>query len=185
VDGTGMKRMTTSPRDDFSPSWSPDEIQIVYNSRYDGKYEVCITDGKSDKRITFSDGAAAYNPVWSPDGKQIVYYSEKGDGKDQVHVVNPDGTNDMNLTMDTLHNYFPGWTHNNQIVFTQDTKGSQSRAVIMDRDGKDRKYVLNINSFYTRFSPDGSMIAYIIKQGEIKVVASKSGKELKSFSLLE
>ena len=182
-DGSALKRLTNNLEGDFAPSWSPDGIHLVYNSRYNGKYEVYTTDGKTNKRITFSNGASAYNPVWSPDGKQIVYYLETGDGKDQIHVMNADGTNDMNITSDTLHNYFPGWTSDNRIVYTCDTKTGPSYAILIDRDGKNREQVPGIESFYTRLSPDRKMWAFIGRDGKIHIVNAGDSIEITTFSL--
>lgn len=173
-DNNGKKpvRLTQGPKDEFGVTFSPDEKQIAFNDRQSGKPEIYIinTDGTGLKQVTFSHGHSSYNPSWSPDGKYIVYYFEKGDRKDQIHIMNADGTGDRNITNDTLNNYFPNWAGTNKIVYSQD-----KYAFTIKADGTDKKPFMNIESFYTRVSPDGKMIAYVDqKEHCIKIISFKN-----------
>lgn len=184
--GKNSKRMTTHPKEDFAPSWSPDGKQIAFNSKREGKPEIYIVNDDTTglKQITFSHGFSSYNPAWSPDGKLIAYYLEKGDHKDQIYVTNPDGAGAKNLTNDTLNNYFPGWAGNNKIIYSQDLPDRKGSSVFtVKTDGKEKQPLLNLISFFVRYSPDGSMIAYIDPEERCIEVISSKGKLIEKIFL--
>jgi len=179
VDSTGKnpERITTHPGEDFAPSWSPDGKQIAFNSRRDGETEIYMVndDATGLKRITFSNGFSSHNPAWSPDGKFIAYYLAKSDGKDQLFVMKPDGSGEKKLTNDTLNNIFPGWIDRNKITYGQGQPDKKTTKVFtLKPDGKEKQPLLNLYSFYARYSHDGSMIAHIdeMERG-IKIVSAK------------
>jgi Tol biopolymer transport system component len=190
LDGNGKnsKRITTHPQEDFAPAWSPDGKQIAFNSKRDGKPEIYVVndDATGLTKITFSHGFSSYNPAWSPDGKLIADYFEKGDRKDQIYVMKPDGSNAKNLTNDTLNNYFPGWIGKNRIMYSQDLPDKKgSRIFTVETDGEEKQPLLDLISFYARYSPDGSMIAYIdAAEGCIEVISAK-GKLIEKIFLPE
>lgn len=86
-----------------SPSFSPDGEKIVFDMRmntYPTDYEIYVvnTDGTSLRKL-----ATGRYPVWSPDGSKIAYvkYSYEGEyeeGNGQLWIMDPDGTNKMQLT---------------------------------------------------------------------------------------
>lgn len=134
------------------------------------------------KRLTYSNGAAAYSPQWSADGKKIVYYLEKGDSKDQIYVMNVDSSNQVNITKDTLHNYYPSWMKD-RILFTNDLKNGTQKIFTCKPDGSDKKQLLDIKTFYARSSPKANMIAYVDNKEQCIKVISIDGKLLEKIFL--
>ena len=68
ADGSGQRRLTRSPREDFVPAWSPDGRKIAFVSRRDGNAEIYVmnTDGSEQRNLTRSpadDGLVAWSPV--------------------------------------------------------------------------------------------------------------------------
>ena len=111
-----------------------------------------------------------YNPQFSPDGKLIVYYSEKGDGMDQIWIMNADGSNQKLLTGGIGHNIFPGWSADGKRIIFSSSKRDKNDAgsyvegsylYVMNSVGSGLSKLGNINSFFARFSPDGKKIAYV------------------------
>lgn len=76
--GSGTKRLTSSPAWEVLPSWSPDATRIVF-MRFDtgiapdGDLFVMDADGTHITRLTHD--AHAGNPAWSPDGIKIAFWS--------------------------------------------------------------------------------------------------------------
>ncbi|MFQ5627147.1 MAG: DPP IV N-terminal domain-containing protein [bacterium] len=162
------------------PSWSHDGQRIAFSSTMSGAQEIYTAnqDGTNVMRLTESQGHSAYNPAWSPDGMHIAYYLEKGDGQDQVHIMKADGTEDRNITNDTSNNIFPGWIDNSTIIYGQGHKNAPTKAYQISIDGTNKKQVLQIESMYARYSPDGSKIAYINETAGIIEVVTSTGESL-------
>jgi len=55
------------------------------------------SDGTGVTQLTKNDFVEDDDPVWSPDGKHIAFHSTR-DGDEEIFVMNPDGTNQTQLT---------------------------------------------------------------------------------------
>lgn len=183
--GNITRRLTTDAAEDHAPAWSPDGNRIVFNSKRTGKPEIFVVqlDGTGLRRLSHSNPYASYNPQWSPDGKRIVYYLEKGDRKDQIYVMNGDGTGARNITNDTLLNYFPSWAGPDRIIYTQDGVDREAKIMTCDARGRNKRQLLGIESFFARSSPDGKQIAYIDKTDHTIVVVTAEGKRITKIQL--
>lgn len=110
ADGSGRTKLTHGETDEmFGPAWSPDGSTIAfYGADPQGAaiYQVFVmsADGSDVTQITTEPGAS-YDPDWSPDGSKLAYtrlvLDPDGGGFPccaQVYVMNPDGTNQTQLT---------------------------------------------------------------------------------------
>lgn len=78
ADGSGEPRkLTSSPKHDRHPRWSPDGKWIAFESLRDGAPQVYLlpVDGGEAKKLT-AVSTGATQPVWSPDGRKIAFVSE-------------------------------------------------------------------------------------------------------------
>ena len=78
ADGSGVpRRLTTSPRRDAHPRWSPDGKWIAFESARDGEPQIFLLPadggGEARKITTLATGAA--QAVWAPDGKSLAFVS--------------------------------------------------------------------------------------------------------------
>lgn len=185
--GKMVRRVTARSGDDNWVSFSPDEKELVFNSQWNGKHEVFrinnVDTSNHRTRLTNSNGAAAFSPQWSPDGTKIVYYVEKGDSRDQIYVMDANGSNQKNITNDTLHNYYPGWVSGSRLLYTQDHKNGTQKIITCNVDGGHKKQLLDIKTFYARVSPKGDRIAYVDSQEQCIKVVTMEGRLLEKIFL--
>jgi dipeptidyl aminopeptidase/acylaminoacyl peptidase len=76
TEGTTRRQLTTTPRSDRHPRWSPDGKRILFQSNRSGSLQLWIIDvagGEARQLTKVSTGA--YTGTWSRDGKHIAFQS--------------------------------------------------------------------------------------------------------------
>ncbi|MFB0565262.1 MAG: prolyl oligopeptidase family serine peptidase [Candidatus Aminicenantaceae bacterium] len=73
VSGGKPVQLTTSPKSDHSPRWSPDGEKIAFISTRDGTANLYLIriDGGEAQKVTSSE-TGLYSPIWTKDGRYIV-----------------------------------------------------------------------------------------------------------------
>ena len=167
ADGSSVMRLTNDPERDIAPAWSPDGKRIAFSSARDGGLQIYLMnpDGSKQIRVTkVTDGKIKYyNPVWSPDSKRLVFYSVTGDRKDQVQVINADGTNQSVLSGNVGNNIYPGWsTDGKRVIFSSNRDGVDNAIYEVKPDGSQlRRIAAQVTGFVARWSPKGKKIGFV------------------------
>ncbi len=172
ADGTGKTRVTKHRERDSDATWSPDYSQIVYASERTGddppNREIFVMNTETGDsgpltRLTFQAGKD-YDPSWSPNGKRIAFLSKR-DGDWEIYLVNPDGTNLVNLTNNKYTDTDPSWSPDgSRIAFASDRNdpGSDAEIYTMKANGTDVKKLTD-NAYADgdpSWSADGTRIAF-------------------------
>lgn len=167
VDGSGLKRITSSPGDETHPSWSPDGKEILFDSNRGGTWNLYVMrpDGTRERRLT-DPGAAkaeafARHPSWSPDGKWIAFDSDR-DGDEEVYVMKRDGTGLRRLTRSPGRDGHASWTPDGRaIVFGSSRSGAPDVWRVAVRGGNEAALVTGPEmDAGGKVSPDGRRLAY-------------------------
>lgn len=131
-----LKRLTYQRTTDTSPSYSPDDKQIVFSSDRAGQSALYImdADGSNVRRLTYGQGRY-YSPAWSPRG-DLIAFIKQSQGKFNVGVIDPQGNEERILT-DSFMDDNPTWAPNGRVlVFSrQQSRSDRFRVFTIDLTG--------------------------------------------------
>ena len=177
-EGDNLTRLTGDAegmQHNFQAAFSADGKKVVFVGAWNGTgtneiYTMDFVDAvgaspahllpESVRQLTYTGLIERY-PAFSPDGRKIAF--TRLDGKDDIWVMNADGTGQSNLTnnaaTDTFANFSPDGT---KIVFSSDRGSTKSEIWIMNADGSNPVRLTNNDVIDESpvFSPDGMKIAF-------------------------
>lgn len=200
--GLVMPVINTSMNERF-PEWSPDGTQIAYHAdpveRWRFDLFVADANGRNARRLNIAihrEDSPYYDQTyfdeamvsWSPDGGQILFHSGAGNYVDFLAFIHDLTTEETWLLIDSENEIvFPTWSPDGkQIVFALSEQQTSvpshyaymeiSQLYVMnvgDSFGSARQITRGDSVYAPAWSPDGSMLAYVVQTGlseEIYVV---------------
>jgi TolB protein len=169
ADGSRPIRLTQNEIDDGSPTWSPDGRRVAFVRRPDLRTEdiyVMNADGSGVTRLSTGNPHNT-DPSWSPDGTRIAFHSwsESGPSYGGIHVVDPDGTNPVELTSPPAQtgDFSPAWSPDGtKLAFVRASSGLALHVVNADGTGETMLVVTGNTTSWGGpvWSPDGQQIAF-------------------------
>ena len=167
-DGANLVNLTgDSAESDSHPDWSPDGMQIVFDSRRSGKAEIYImkSDGSNPHVITSGPGENT-EPKWSPDGKWIAYHCNQA-GETRICVVSLDGQPPGEPISGTMPVWSPASPDEELRLAFQCFKEGQSDICTVLPDGSDLTNLTDnpADEHSAAWSPDGNWLAFVSNQG--------------------
>lgn len=172
ADGSDPTQITTTPDvQHWSPSWSPDDEQIVYSHAAEGGIRelwIIGSDGSNPTALTATEEADEYAPDWSPNGDLIVF--ERSEYAPHltstIWIISPDGGEPVPLTTSDTECHSPAFSPDGTaIVVLCRNEDDWYDIWVMAADGTNQRRLLvgedGIGS--PTWSPDGEWLA--ISQG--------------------
>lgn len=109
VDGSGLRRLLSTPRLEWPSDWSPNGKKILFTRELPGGTDVYSlnADGSNVRRLTHARGEDI-GGTWSPDGKRIVFTSQRF-RLSHLFVMRADGRGERQLTRHNAEDFEPSW----------------------------------------------------------------------------
>jgi len=165
ADGSNPQRITQNTSVDNNPVWTPDGQRIVYESvGPSGLSHIWImqADGSSQRQLTQGQ-RSHHQPAVSPTG-QIAFTSDR-DGKDDIWLMDLDGTNVRNFTATTdMLESMPSWFSDTAIVFLQepDRRNQTTRAIMRMNFQREVSAITQMRPITSyAMTSDGSLLAMV------------------------
>ncbi|MDP3047367.1 MAG: DPP IV N-terminal domain-containing protein, partial [Chloroflexota bacterium] len=141
-------------------AWSPDGRALLYVvakplPQENQVWRVQVGEGLNHEPVQIAEGSS---PTWSADGRRIALSARRA-GRAQVWVLNPDGSDPIQLTTDGGEN--PAWSPDGEhIAYT-----FNSRVYVMEADGSGKRQLTTGEELFDQspvlaWSPDGKRLAY-------------------------
>lgn len=161
-DGSGLRRIPSTPRNAANPRLSPDGTRIAFvgsDGGTDDLYTVGL-DGADLRRITTGPGNNRF-PPWSPDGKRLAFGSDR-DGNWEIYAVDAAGGAVTRLTNDPADDNLPSWSPDGQWLAFQSDRARGMHIYTMRATGGGASKITDSNGAdrYPVWSPDGRRLAY-------------------------
>jgi len=167
VDGSGLKRITTSVKSEFNAIWRPDGKKIGFISSESGTPQLWEVnpDGSGKQQITnVEDGITGFQ--YSPDQTKILYSKElpKKNQFEDLYKDLPLATGKLNN--DLMYRHWDSWVESISHIFIADYNGKE---IANDKDILDGEpYDSPTKPFggmeEVAWSPDSKTIAYTCKK---------------------
>lgn len=174
ADGSDLVYLSYEGRQMLNPTWAPDSERIIFNSweGWENQIFIASADGRHIGPLTSLKADRDYHLAWSPDGQKIAFSLPNTEtGYTNIYLMNPDGTNIVQLT-DGEGDREAAWSPDNkQIAFISSVENANGLFVI-NVDGTDRRLLTPDPDFYgfAVWSPNGKQIAFNCNQRDICVV---------------
>lgn len=169
ADGSGQTQLTFGSVVDEGGDWSPDGTQLVFQRwglRGIDAFDLMVmnSDGTNVRQIT-SSGPSHQNPSWSHNGSRIAYEYASGTLNPEVHVLNPDGTDDIALSQ---NKYQPDWSPDDKQIVAA---GNDGIWIINTSSPYEAQLIYTISSVsFPQFTPDGKHIVFRIGAGDLHLI---------------
>ena len=120
--------------------------------------------------------------VWtvfaSPATEKIAFTSTR-DGNSEIYIMNPDGSQQTNLTWHSARDLAPAWSPTGQhIAFNSDRDGIRD-IYLMEANGKNVRKVFRRSAYreYPAWAPDGKKLAYLHAENRSIYVGTIDGEQ--------
>ncbi len=182
ADGRGEEEnLSRSPRDEFSPSLSPNGRYVAFLSggSEDRKLEVLKINGE-DRTQVFGGAGTLTQPKWGPDSERVVFAQAQESGN-SVYVSESDGTESLLLSK-VAADEVGGWSPEGKFVVFSVRDGAEQGLYIRNPDGVNEFRRTQSTDYGAVWSPDSRYIAFLSTRDgnpEIYVVDPEEGDEVR------
>jgi TolB protein len=146
-DGTGLRRLTTSPAIDVTPTWAPSGAQVAFVSDRSGSPQIYVVglDGVGLRRITSE--SYCDRPTWSPAPfNEIAYTSRTGGRVHDIKVIDMATQQVRQLTFSEGSSESPAFAPNGRHLAFSSTRSGTRQIYTVARTGKDLRQITRVGN---------------------------------------
>jgi Tol biopolymer transport system component len=153
--GNEQVNLTNHVAPDEWARFSPDGMQIIFQSKRDGNSEIYVmdTDGNNLIRLTNHEKTDR-RAEWS--STDIIAFETQRDGNWEIYRMDPDGNNKINLTNDPKGDNGVVWSPKGRKMLFESKRDGKREVYVMDANGGDLRNLSNNpggNDTYPRWNP--------------------------------
>ena len=155
TDGTNLRRVTTHPDIDTTPTWSPSGTQIAFTSNRTGRPQIYITnaDGSGGAQRLDIPDAEADRATWAPSPhNEIAYHARSGPGYD-IKVHDLATRQSRQITFGEGSNESPAYSPSGRHLAFSSTRSGLVQIFTIGRDGNGLRQITRTGNNQT---PDWS-----------------------------
>lgn len=164
ADGSHVRRLLTSPKVCYMPSWQKTAHgeRIVFGMHGDKPEMASIRPDGSDLRML----GEGHDPTLSPDGERITYTGHPPEGGVTVYVMDWDGSGKRRVVQTTskVGATFPNWSPDSRRIVYSFPVGDALELFIIGADGADHRQLTAFGGTSictpSAWSPDGKWISF-------------------------
>lgn len=165
ADGSGVKQITNTSKNERNPALSPDGLHIAYSALVGSSSQIFIMDSDGSNVRQITDSGFNVMPSWSPDGSKLVFSrSPNSDSPPDLYTINTDGSGLLNITnTSTMREQNADWSADGSHIIYGGSDSNGSHIYSISPDGSGRKQLTSGNGGDNEpeWSPDGSKIAFV------------------------
>ena len=115
----------------------------------------------------------------SPATEKIAFTSTR-DGNSEIYIMNPDGSQQQNLTWHSARDLAPAWSPTGQHIAFNSNRDGIRDIYVMEANGRNVRKVFRSSAYreYPAWSPDGKKLAYLRAEDWSIYVATVDGEQV-------
>ena len=140
-DGSGLRRITSNPAIDTSPTWSPTGNQIAWVSDRTGNPKIYIMNADGTGQRTLVGDSFCDRPTWSRGAfNEIAYAARNGPGYD-IKLYSFATGEAIRVTDGIGSNESPAFAPNGRHIAFTSTRNGKAQLFTIDRDGNNLRQI--------------------------------------------
>lgn len=155
-DGTGLRRLTTSPAIDMAPRWSPTGTQIAFVSDRTGNNKIYTMSADGLQQTQVPNGCNKCDrPAWAPSttGLQLAYTTQTSTSAHDIEIFDFSTQQTRRITDGQGTNESPTFAPNGRHIIFFTTRWGKTQLAVIDIDGQNiRQLTFAGNNTYPSWS---------------------------------